>query len=195
MGRDRLNLWLGAKVIGIYDGLVLNKIHYPSKGALNADGHLQGERLRAQSITDHLYCAPVVRPDAIHFVNKADPWHPETIGLVPYSLGLWFDTSHGIENDYASVQDPQTALDLCREIDVAWRIDNVDLIVVPETTDCSSRDGNATFTFLLHPVRDSGPIVDTAYAIRTARVEEDTLRRRGLACIDVRDDAYVSDPP
>ncbi len=62
----------------------------------------------------------------------------------------------------------------------------------PETGRGSRGDRDATLALLLHPVCDSGPLMDFAHAVYTASVEQDTLSERCLPGIDVGCDADVA---
>src|SRR5438105_14231790 len=72
------------------------------------------------------------------------------------------------------------------------RVDDVDLVIAPETGGRGGRDGDAALLLLFHPVHDGGSFVDLADLVADPGVEKDPLRGRGLARIDVRHDADVS---
>ncbi len=71
--------------------------------------------------------------------------------------------------------------------------DAVHVCRVPEAGDGGGRDGDAALALLFHPVRDRVAFVHLADLVRHARIEEDALRSRGLARVDVGDDAKVTD--
>jgi hypothetical protein len=62
----------------------------------------------------------------------------------------------------------------------------------PEAGGGSRSDGDAALALLLHPVHDSCAIVNFADLVRNARIEKDAFRGRGLPCINMGTDAYVS---
>ena len=66
------------------------------------------------------------------------------------------------------------------------------LVLSPETGCRCSRNGYATLFFLFHPVHGGSAVIDLAYSVVDACIEEDPLRRCRLAGIDVSHDAYVS---
>src|SRR5215831_14632942 len=98
---------------------------------------------------------------------------------------------HGIEHGAGAVQHAQGALDFGGEVDVARGIDDVDADVAPGASGGSGRNSDTALLLLLHPVHRSGALMDLADAVRPARIEQDALRRRGLAGIDVRHDTDV----
>src|SRR5438034_3344872 len=72
------------------------------------------------------------------------------------------------------------------------RIDDIDAMVVPETSRGGRRYRNPTLLLLLHPVHRGRAFVHFANLVIDTRVVEDPLGGRGLAGIDVRHDANVS---
>ena len=61
------------------------------------------------------------------------------------------------------------------------------------TTSASRGLACLVLALLLHPVEHRRPFVDVAHAMFAAGIEEDALGGRGLARVDVRDDADVAD--
>ena len=72
-------------------------------------------------------------------------------------------------------------------------VDDVDLVVVPETGGGSGGDGDAALLLLRHPVHRGGTIVNLTDLVGHTRVIQDALGRRGLSGIDVGHDADVAD--
>ena len=62
----------------------------------------------------------------------------------------------------------------------------------PETGGRSGRDGDAALLLLLHPVHGRSAVMHLAHAVDHARIEQDPLRGRRLARIDVGHDADVA---
>src|SRR5262249_15479350 len=89
-------------------------------------------------------------------------------------------------------ENPQAALDLGREIDVAGRVNEGDARVVPLQRDGGAVDGDSLGLFERIEVGGGVAFIDIAcLVLRTAEVE-DTLGGRGLARIHVSDDADVA---
>jgi hypothetical protein len=70
-------------------------------------------------------------------------------------------------------------------------IDDIDLMVLPETGGGSRRDGDSSILFLLHPVHRGFSIVHFPNAMALAGVVEDTLGSSSLSGIDVGHDANI----
>ena len=114
------------------------------------------------------------------------------VGLAPDGLGLGLDARDGIEDDHAAVEHAQRPLDLDREVDVAWRIDDVDAVALPLSRGRGGGDGDAALALLLHPVHGGRALVDFADLVGSAGVVEDALGGGGFTRVDMRDDADIA---
>src|SRR5207245_5388610 len=90
-----------------------------------------------------------------------------------------------------AVEDPQTALDLDRKIHMAWRVDDVDPMVLPKAGRRRGGDRDSPLLLLRHPIHRSGTFVDLADLVGAPGVIKDPLSRRRLAGIDMRHDADI----
>src|SRR6185295_3245206 len=95
------------------------------------------------------------------------------------------------EHHDGAVEHAQRTLDLDREVDVPGRVDQVDLVVLPVDGGGGGGDRDAALALLLHPVELRLAVVDLADLVDASRVEQETLADRGLAGVDVSDDADV----
>jgi hypothetical protein len=161
--------------------------------ALGADGQLDHRRNAVQAVLDHRDAAEEVGADAVHLVHEADARNVVLVGLAPDGLGLGLDTGDGVEDRDGSVENAQRALYLDREVDVAGGVDDVDAMSVPLTSGRGRGDGDAALLLLDHPVHRGGTLVHLTDLVVLTGVEQDALGRRGLARVDVRHDADVSD--
>src|SRR5206468_11291591 len=86
--------------------------------------------------------------------------------------------------------------DLDREIDVTWRVDDIDseldAVTCPECSGRGRRDRDAALLLLLHPVHRRGAFVHLADLVLLAGIVKNALGRRRLTGIDVRHDADIS---
>ena len=87
--------------------------------------------LGVEAVPDHVDAAEEVGADAVHLVDEADARDVVLVGLAPDRLGLRLDTGDRVEDRDRAVEDAQRALDLDGEVDVAGRVDDVDLAVAP----------------------------------------------------------------
>ena len=117
-GISRLGL-LRAEIVGVDDGVHLDEIDDAGKVVLGADGELDDHGMGAQAILDHADAALEVGAGAVHLVDEDEAGNVVLVGLAPDRLGLRLDAGDGIEDDHATVEHAQRALDLDREVDVA----------------------------------------------------------------------------
>ena len=164
----------------------------PRNVALGADRQLHDGGYRVEAVADHLDAAPEVGADAVHLVDEAEARHVVLVGLAPHRLGLRLDTGDRVEHRDRAVEDAQRPLDLDREVDVAGRVDDVDLAVAPLRGGRGRRDRDAALLLLDHVVHDRGAFVHLADLVGAAGVVEDALGRRGLARVDVGHDPDVA---
>ena len=159
----------------------------------HAQRELQDQGVGVQLGAHHRHGAVEVGPDAVHLVQEGDLGDVVFVGLAPHGLGLGFDPFHRAENTHRTVQDPQGPLDFDGEIDVAGRVDEMDLDVLPGAGGHRRGDGDAAFLLVRHPVHDGLPVVHLSQFVGAAGIKQDALRHGGLAGVDVRDDADVAD--
>jgi len=93
-----------------------------------------------------------------------------SICLVPDSLRLRLHTSHCAEHGDRSIEHAEGALDLCGKVDMARRIDDVDLVVAPKGGRRCALDGDTPLLFLIHPVHRRLAVVDFADFVCLARI-------------------------
>ena len=193
-----------AEVLGlVVEGLLLDQVDQAGELAhrpfgAGADRDHDRDRVAAESLADLVEDALELGADAVHLVDEADPGDVVLVGLPPDGLTLGLDALDGREDDDGAVEDPERALDLGGEVDVARGVDDVDgdrlaVEVVPAAGDGGGDDGDAALALLLEVVGGRAPLVDVAHPVDLAGVEEDALGGRRLAGVDVRDDADVAD--
>jgi len=121
-----------------------------------------------------------------------EPRHVVLVRLAPHGLGLWFYAGHGVEHGDGAVEHTQRTFDLDGEVDVARRVDDVDLTIAPLGRRRGGRDRDAALLFLHHVVHDRGALVDLTDLVRAAGVVEDAFGRGRLARVDVGHDPDVA---
>ena len=195
VGRDVDDLELrafGVVVERPHQRLHLDEVDDAAEVALGADRQLHDGGYRVEAVSDHLDAAPEVGADAVHLVDEAEARHVVLVRLAPHRLGLRLDTGDRVEHRDRAVEDAQRPLDLDREVDVAGRVDDVDLAVAPLRGGRGRGDRDAALLLLDHVVHDRGAFVDLTDLVGPAGVVEDALGRRGLARVDVGHDPDVA---
>lgn len=74
---------------------------------------------------------------------------------------------------------------------MTWRVDKVDLVLVPIKRGGRRGDGDPPLALLVHVIHLSGAVVNLADLVRFARKEQKTLRHRGLAGVDMGRNPYI----
>ena len=85
----------------------------------------------------------------------------------------------------------KTALDFRGKVHVARGIDNIDSDIAPGAGGSRGGDGDAALLLLLHPIHRRSAFMHFADAMGDPGVEQNPLRRCGLAGIDVGHDSDI----
>ena len=161
--------------------------------SLRTDRQLDRNHPGAEALLHGPHREVEVRADLVHLVDEADPRHVVLIGLSPDLLGLGLDALLAVEDGDGTVEHAQRALHLNGEVDVARGVNDVDLVVIPETGGGGGGDGDPALLLLFHPVHGGGAVVHLTDLVAHTGVVEDALGCRRLAGINVRHDADVAD--
>src|SRR3989338_6103072 len=97
---------------------------------LGSDWNLQSDGLCRETIEDTRKRFLERGAGAIELVDVADARHVGLFGIAPVGLRLRLDTRDTVEDDNRAVQDAHRALHLACEVDVAWRINNIESVFV-----------------------------------------------------------------
>ena len=124
---------------------------------------------------------------------NAKPGHVVAPHLAVDGHRLGLHAADGAEHEDRPVQHAEAALDLDGEIDVAGRVDQVDVAALPLDAGGGAGDGDAAFAFQVHVVH-GGPALalDLLHAVDAAGIVEDPLAERGLARVDVGGNADIT---
>ena len=172
--------------------LHLDEIDHAAEGIFASDGQLDGNGVTLESLVHHLQDIEEIGTHHVHLVHINKARDMILVGLSPYSLGLRLNAALGAQDRHSAVEHTQGALDLDREVHMTWGVDDVDPHALPMAGGSGRGDRDATLLLLLHPVHGRGTFVRFAESVVDTGVEQDTLGRRGLACIDVCHDANIS---
>ncbi len=185
-------------VVGVPDVAdVRDEVGHADEFVGAAERDVAQERGHAETLLDARHALLEVRADAVHLVDVAEARDVVLVREPPVSLGLRLDARDAVEHDDRAVEHAQAAIHLDREVDVARRVDDVDLVAFPLGGDGSALDRDAALALLLEVVgRRAGleilRVVDLDDVVLLAGVIEHALRRRGLARVDVGNDPDVA---
>ena len=152
-GNFRLDDFAALRVVDEREHPHRDQVDQPAEGLLQvrragADGQVDRDRLAVEPLADFVERAEEIGPLAVHLVDQRDPRHAVLVGLMPNRLALGLDAFAGAEHHHAAVEHAQAPLDLGGEIDVAGRVDQIDLDVLPRERDRRGVDRNAAFLLL-----------------------------------------------
>ena len=181
-----------AKLVIEHIGLHFHKVNNALEVRFRTDGELERHCVTLQPLMHHFENIEEVRTHDVHFIHIDHPRHVVLVGLTPDGLRLRLHTALGTKHGHGAVQHAQGTLDLNGEIDVTRRVDDIDAAMTPEAGRRSGSDRDAALLLLLHPVHSCGTLMRLTELVGAAGVEQDTLRRGGLAGVDVRHDTDVS---
>ena len=192
LSRNRLGDVLGAHGLVVPDdGLHVDQVDDAPELVFLPDWNLDRYGFGIKALADGIDGVLEISTHFVDLVNEANSRDAVFIRLPPYFFRLRLYAMNGVKHRDGAVKHAERALDLGREIDVAGRINNIDANIAPGAGGRSGRNRDAALLLLLHPVHCGRAFVDLSDAVRSARIEQDALRRSGLTGIDVRHDADV----
>lgn len=144
----------------------------------------------------------------VHLVHEQDGLDALADGLSQHGLGLHAHARDAVDDDERAVGDTQRGRDLGREVDVAWRVDEVDQEVtivrllllrdeavvllgyLVEQRDGRRLDRDAALLLVLARVREAR--LARSRVRDDARLAHERVRERRLAVIDVGNHGHVT---
>ena len=177
--------------------LHFDQIDHALEVLFRSDRQLRGQGTRTEALLDHIHATQKIRAAAVHLVDIANTRHAVVVGQTPIGFRLRLHARHAVEHHHGPVENPQRAVDLDGEIDVARRIDEIDFLVAPKCGHGGALNRDAALLFLFEIVGGRRRlqilgIVNVDDGVLTPRVVQDALRRRRLAGVDVGDDADIA---
>ena len=162
-----------------------DQVHDSREGIARPDRYRDRHGVRAEPLVHHPHGVFEIAPHAVHLVDEREPRYLVPVGLPPHRLRLGLDAADAAENDDQTIEHPETPFHLDGEIDVPRRVDDVDLMVVPEAGRGGGHDRDPPLPLLLHPVHHGAALVHLAHPMDLAGIEENPLGQGSLARIDV----------
>ena len=189
--RDRLDTHILTLDVIVNVGFHLHQVNDATEGHLLADGELNRNGMRMQTVAHHIQHAIEIRAGDVHLVDVCHSRHMILVRLALDGLGLGFNAALGAEDGHRTVQHAQGTLDLDGEVHVYGGIDDVDAMTLPVAGGSGRGNGDTSFLLLLHPVHRSCALMGLAQLMGLSGIEQDTLGCRGLTGINVRHNADI----
>ena len=190
--RDGLDTDIGALFVVINLRAHADEVYDPAESILRADGKLQRNGICPEALAHHFHDVVEIRPDDVHLVDIRDAGNGIPFRLTPNGLALGFNAAFRAEHRDRAVEHAEAALYLNGKVDMARRVDDVDAVLPPVGGRCCGGYGDAALALLIHVIHGGSAFVDLADAVDLARIEQDALRRRGFAGVDMRHDPDIA---
>ena len=177
-------------------GLHLNQVDDALKLVFGSDGDLDGGGGHLELGVDLFHCLPGVGTHAVHLVDEGDSRDIVALHLAVDGGGLRLHAADGAEDHDGAVEDSEGSLDLDGEVNVARRVDQVEVVgfllavfrLLPVAKRGGRLNGNTLFPLKFHGVHlgaDGIFAPDLVDSLDATGVEEDSFRHRRLAAVDV----------
>ena len=151
--------------------------------------------VEADGAFDHFFGARDVGALQIDFVDDRNDFEAVIDGEIRIGEGLRFDALRGIDDQQRAFARGQRARDFVGKIDVAGRVDQVELVSLAVVrgvhhADGVGLDGDAALALQVHGVEHLG--LHLARGERSGELQQ-AVGQRGFAVVDVRDDREIAD--
>ena len=163
---------------------------------LEADRQLQEHGVQVQLLFELILRLEGVRARAVELVDEDDARDAVAAHLTVDRERLRLHTGDAAEHENRAVEHAERALHLDGEVDVAGRVDDVDVVALPEAVRRSRLDGDAAFALEIHRVHlraDTVLALHLVNGVDALGVIEDALGEGGFARVDVSTDPDVTD--
>jgi len=130
----------------------VEQIYDAVKISARSDRNFKCNRCAFEFFLHVFHCSVEVCANSIHFVYKTNARNFEFIRLLPDRLRLRLNPPHCANYRHRAVKHTKAALNFRSKVNMARRVDDVDLISAPVSGDCRRCDGNAALLLLLHEV-------------------------------------------
>ncbi len=157
-------------------------------------GVLHQERFGAQLFTQLFDDPKRIRAGAVHLVDERNARNLVTLHLAVDRDRLTLNAADAAQYQHGAVEDAQRSLHFDSKVDVAGRIDQVDLVSLVLDAGCGAGDRNPTLTLQFHMVH-RGAIAVTADLfdlVNPSGVKQNPLAQGGFPRIDMGTNPDVS---
>ena len=97
----------------------------------------------------------------------------------------------GVDHQQYAIDHFHNAFDFAAEIGMARRVHDIDAIAIPLKRGIFGANGDALFAFKIHRIHDA--LLDFLIGAERPGLPQQLIYQRGLAVINVRNDAEVTD--
>ena len=151
---------------------------------LEADRQLHHDRIMSELVAKLAADLEGIGARTVELVDESDARDLVPLHLAIHRHRLRLHAGDTTEDQDRTVEHAKRSLDLDCEVDVAGRIDDVDLMIVPHAVGRSGGDRDAALALEFHRVHCRADFVlaaDFVDRVNLSRIEEDALRQGRLA--------------
>mmetsp|Transcript_19776 Transcript_19776/g.55772 ORF Transcript_19776/g.55772 Transcript_19776/m.55772 type:complete len:371 (-) Transcript_19776:3-1115(-) len=175
-------------------------VAHAHEAVLLANGDLDGLHGEAQLLADLLEHQEGVGPIPVELVDEDHSRDLVALHLSVHRDGLALHAADAAADHDGAVEHAQGSLDLDGEVDVAWGVDEIEVVIgvlrLPRAVGRRRGDGDALLPLELHVIHLRPNAVLASHLVDlldAASVEEDPLGESRLSTVDVRRDTEVPD--
>ncbi len=174
-------LKLSRTVTGEAIGFLGQYVDHSAKVPFRPDRYLNGHGCASEYLVDGVECPFEAGIVAVHLADNDDAWQIELVAVLPYLLGLHFNTRNCIENDQRGIGRPQGQFGLSQEWTIARGIQDVDLGLVPFAMRQRGADADLALDFLFFVIGDGVAFFNPRQPIDGPGGEEHCGRQGGFS--------------
>ena len=195
VGRDRLAADRFAVITVEIQGFFAEQVDNALEIMLEANGKLHQYGVAAELAAELFNHFLGVAAGAVHLVDERQTGNAIAPHLPVNRQRLGLHPTYGAKNEDRPIQDAEASFDFDSEVDVARRVDEVDVVAVPLDRGRGAGDRDATLPLQVHVVhRGAGAAaLDFLHAVDTAGIVQHPLAESGLPGIDVGRNANVTE--
>ncbi len=170
-----------------------DEIHDAVEAPFLADGQLDRNDLAGAVAVQRVERAVQAGPIAIETAQRDDARQPEAGRFGPHLFGLHFDAVHGVHHDQGRLGDVQRGAGIAEEVGEAWRIDEVDLGLLPLAVGEAGGERVLAGDFFVVEVGDGGTVVNQSEPVDGPGGQQRRRDELCLAASAVAHDCHVAD--
>src|SRR3990172_2032423 len=133
-----------------------------------------------------------IRPLPVHLRYERQYRYVGIGGKLPHLLGLYLDAGNGVHDEHGAIQHPHAGARGRPRVDVAGRVRDGHLHLVPGVMMERGADRDLPADFLGIVIEVGASVVHPPHPVGRLRIEQQRLRQRGLPRAPMRDDPDVS---
>ncbi len=124
-----------------------------------SDGDLYRNDFWPEELPQLLHSSVEVSILPIHLVDKNHAGKLSIVSVLPSFLCANLDTRRSTHNNQGRISDAPCCNHVAHEIEIAWRVQDIDLMVIPLHRSESSVDGYLTAYLLRITVQNRSPVI------------------------------------